>query len=148
MLGGAWPFGVGCARVSLGPAGGAARTPRREPHPRLSAAEPEHIRGDAPEPAAAHIPWLRLLAQRQTWAVVVGKFMTDPVWWFYLYWLPKFLDAAYGIKLSQLALPLVVVYVVADAGSVTGGWLSGALMQRGWTVNRARKIGRASCRGR
>jgi len=110
-----------------------------EAQPRLSAAELGYIRGDAPEPGAAHIPWLRLLAQRQTWAVVVGKFMTDPIWWFYLYWLPKFLDADYGIKLSQLALPLVVVYVVADAGSVAGGWLSGALMQRGWTVNRARK---------
>ena len=97
-------------------------------HPRLSA-----------EPAAAHFSWLRLLGRRQTWAVVVGKFMTDPVWWFYLFWLPKFLDTNYGIKLSQLALPLVVVYVVADAGSVTGGWLSGALMKRGWTVNRARK---------
>src|SRR5205807_281295 len=71
--------------------------------------------------------------------LVVPKFMTDPIWWFYLYWLPKFLDADYGIKLSQLALPLVVVYVVADAGSVAGGWLSGALMKRGWTVNQARK---------
>src|SRR5439155_1687741 len=109
------------------------------PKPHLSAAELGYIRGDAPEPGTAHIPWLRLLAQRQTWAVVVGKFMTDPIWWFYLYWLPKFLDPDYGIKLSQLALPLVVVYVVADAGSVAGGWLSGALMQRGWTVNRARK---------
>src|SRR5207302_741249 len=91
------------------------------------------------ERAPGQIAWLSLLGQRQTWAVVVGKFMTDPIWWFYLYWLPKFLDADYGIKLSQLALPLVVVYVVADAGSVTGGWLSGALMKRGWTVNRARK---------
>ena len=110
-----------------------------EAQPRLSAAELMYIRSDAPDPTAGHIAWLSLLGQRQTWAVVVGKFMTDPIWWFYLYWLPKFLDADYGIKLSQLALPLVVVYVVADAGSVTGGWLSGALMKRGWTVNRARK---------
>jgi MFS transporter, ACS family, hexuronate transporter len=110
-----------------------------EAHPRLSAAELAYIRVGAPAPVAGHISWLRLLGRRQTWAVVVGKFMTDPVWWFYLFWLPKFLDTDYGIKLSQLALPLVVVYVVADAGSVTGGWLSGALMKRGWTVNRARK---------
>jgi ACS family hexuronate transporter-like MFS transporter len=70
---------------------------------------------------------------------VVGKLMTDPIWWFYLFWLPKFLDSAYGIKLSQVALPLVVVYLVADIGSVSGGWLSSGLIKRGWTVNRARK---------
>ena len=110
-----------------------------EAQPRLSAAELAYIRAGRPAPAAGHIAWLPLLGRRQTWAVIVGKFMTDPVWWFYLFWLPKFLDTRYGIKLSQLALPLVVVYVVAGAGSVTGGWLSGALMRRGWTVNRARK---------
>jgi ACS family hexuronate transporter-like MFS transporter len=110
-----------------------------EDQPRLSSAELAHIRGAMPEAAGGRVPWLRLLRQRQTWAVVVGKLLADPIWWFYLYWLPKFLDASYGIKLSQVALPLVVVYVVADIGSVTGGWLSGALIKRGWTVNRARK---------
>ncbi len=110
-----------------------------EEQPRLSSAELAHIRGDAPGAAGARLPWVHLLGQRQTWAVVVGKLLTDPIWWFYLYWLPKFLDANYGIRLSQVALPLVVVYLVADAGSVTGGWLSGALIQRGWTVNRSRK---------
>jgi ACS family hexuronate transporter-like MFS transporter len=109
-----------------------------EEQPRLSSAELAHIRG-TPDAAGEHVPWVRLLGQRQTWAVVVGKLLADPIWWFYLYWLPKFLDANYGIKLSQLALPLIVVYLVADAGSVTGGWLSGALIKRGWTVNRARK---------
>ena len=83
--------------------------------------------------------WLRLLTFRQTWAIVVGKLMADPIWWFYLYWLPKFLDAKYGIKLAQVALPLIVVYLVADVGSIAGGWLSSGLLKRGWTVNRARK---------
>jgi ACS family hexuronate transporter-like MFS transporter len=110
-----------------------------EEQPRLSSAERAHIRGDSSDTASGRLSWIRLLGQRQTWAVVVGKLLADPVWWFYLYWLPKFLDASYGIKLSQLALPLVIVYVVADAGSVTGGWLSGALIKQGWTVNRARK---------
>jgi ACS family hexuronate transporter-like MFS transporter len=110
-----------------------------EQQPRLSSGELAHIRSDAPETGVGHLPWLRLLGTRQTWAVVVGKLMTDPIWWFYLYWLPKFLDASYGIKLSQLALPLVVVYLVADVGSVAGGWLSGGLIKRGWSVNRARK---------
>src|SRR5919204_381285 len=72
-------------------------------------------------------------------AFAVGKFMTDPIWWFYLYWLPKFLDARYGIKLAQVALPLIAIYVMADVGSVFGGWLSGALIKRGWSVNAGRK---------
>jgi ACS family hexuronate transporter-like MFS transporter len=90
-------------------------------------------------PRGARLRWARLFAHRQTWAFVVGKLMADPVWWFYLYWLPKFLDTRYGVKLSQLAAPIIVVYLIADVGSVGGGWLSSALIKRGWTVNRARK---------
>jgi len=91
------------------------------------------------EPDQPPVPWIRLLSVRQTWAIVVGKLMADPIWWFYLYWMPKFLDAKYGIKLAQVALPLIVVYLVADVGSIAGGWLSSGLIKRGWTVNRARK---------
>jgi len=91
------------------------------------------------EPDQPRVPWIRLLGVRQTWAIVVGKLMADPIWWFYLYWMPKFLDAKYGIKLAQVALPLIAVYLVADVGSITGGWLSSSLIKRGWTVNRARK---------
>jgi MFS transporter, ACS family, hexuronate transporter len=110
-----------------------------ETHPRVSSAELAHIRSDPVEPSATSVPWVRLLRARQTWAFAAGKLLADPVWWFYLYWLPKFLDTKYGIKLGQLALPLIVVYLVADAGSVGGGWFSSALLNRGWTVNRARK---------
>ncbi len=85
------------------------------------------------------VKWTRLFTYRQTWAFVVGKLLADPVWWFYLYWLPKFLDAKYGVKLAQVAAPIIVVYLIADAGSVGGGWISSALIKRGWTVNRARK---------
>lgn len=88
---------------------------------------------------SAQTPWLTLLTHRQTWAIITGKFLADPVWWFYLYWLPKFLDTTYGIKLAQVALPLITVYVIADVGSISGGWLSSALLKRHWTVNRARK---------
>jgi len=102
-----------------------------EAHPRLSPLELAHIRSDPPDAVDGRVPWIRLLGRRQTWAVVVGKLMTDPIWLFYLFWLPKFLDSAYGIKLSQMALPLVVVYVVADIGSVSGGWLSSRLINRG-----------------
>ena len=107
-------------------------------HPRLSDAELAWIRSDPVEPAG-HVPWRSLLARRQTWAFIVGKAMTDPVWLFYLFWLPKFLDATFGVRLAGLAAPLVVIYVAADIGSVTGGWVSGALMKRGWSLNRGRK---------
>ena len=110
-----------------------------ESNPRVSSDELAHIRSDPPDPEKARVPWIRLLGFRQTWAVAAGKLLADPIWWFYLYWLPKFLDARYGIRLAQVAVPLIVVYVVADVGSIGGGWLSGALIKRGWTVNRARK---------
>jgi ACS family hexuronate transporter-like MFS transporter len=110
-----------------------------ERHPRVSEAERAHILSDPPDTPVTRVSWVRLLTHRQTWAFAVGKLLADPVWWFYLYWLPKFLDAKYGIKLAHVALPLIVVYVIADVGSVGGGWLSSALIKRGWTVNRARK---------
>ena len=112
---------------------------RPEDHPRVSAAELAYIRSDAPEPTT-EVKWTSLLLHRQTWAFAIGKFMTDPVWWFYLFWLPKFLDAQFGIKLAGLAAPLVIIYLVADVGSVGGGWLSGFLMRRGWATNVARKF--------
>ena len=83
--------------------------------------------------------WRALLGRRQTWAFIVGKALTDPVWLFFLFWLPKFLDASFGVRLGGLAAPLVVIYVAADVGSITGGWMSGALIRRGWSVNRGRK---------
>src|SRR5207237_6732680 len=85
------------------------------------------------------LPWISLFSYRQTWAFIVGKLMADPVWWFYLYWLPKFLDLKYQVKLAQVAAPIIVVYLIADVGSVGGGWISSTLIKRGWSVNRARK---------
>jgi MFS transporter, ACS family, hexuronate transporter len=109
-----------------------------EVHPRVSRAELAHIRSD-PVEHTDHVPWLSLLRHRQTWAFFLAKGLTDPIWWFYLYWLPKFLDVRFDIKLATVALPLIVIYLVADVGSVFGGWFSSALIKRGWTVNRARK---------
>lgn len=110
-----------------------------EAQPRVTAAELAHIRSDPPE-SNESISWLKLLSYRQTWAFLIGKGMTDPVWWFYLFWLPKFLDSEYGIQLAGLAAPLVVIYLVADVGSVGGGWVSSALIARGASVNRGRKL--------
>lgn len=115
-----------------------------EKHPRVSPRELAHIRSDPPDPVV-RIPWVTLLRYRQTWAFVVGMFLVAPIWWFYLYWLADFLSKKYGLSLSKLPLPLVVVYLVADVGSIGGGWLSSWLLQRGWTVNAARKTALLVC---
>ncbi|HYP52134.1 MAG TPA: MFS transporter, partial [Pyrinomonadaceae bacterium] len=117
---------------------------RPEEHPKLSPAELAHIQSDPAEPTTK-IPWARLFPHRQTWAFAFGKFLTDPIWWVYLFWLPKFLNTNYGLNITQIGIPLVVIYVAADVGSIGGGWLSGALIKRGWTVNRARKTAMLIC---
>ena len=115
-----------------------------EQHPRLSKAEFDHIRSDPPE-AVSSIPWSRLFPHRQTWAFAIGKFMTDPIWWLYLFWIPDFLNRNHGLDLKSIGLPLVVIYLVADVGSIGGGWLSSSLIKRGWSVNRARKLAMFIC---
>ena len=117
---------------------------RPEEHPKLSRAELAHIQSDPPEPTTK-IPWARLFPHRQTWAFAAGKFLTDPIWWVYLFWLPKFLNTNYGLDITQIGLPLVVIYVSADVGSIGGGWLSGALIRRGWSVNKGRKVAMFVC---
>jgi ACS family hexuronate transporter-like MFS transporter len=117
---------------------------RPEEHPRLSQGELAYIRSDPPE-ATVKIPWGRLFPHRQTWAIALAKFLTDPVWWFYLFWLADFLKKEYGIGLSKLSLPLIVIYLVADVGSIGGGWLSSSLLKRGWSVNSARKTAMLIC---
>lgn len=115
-----------------------------EEHPRLSKAELAYIQSDPPDPEVK-IPWLSLLKYRQTWAFALGKFLTDPVWWFYLFWIPDFLKKTHGIDLKQIWLPLVIIYVVADFGSIGGGWLSSAMIKRGWSINKARKFAMLLC---
>ena len=110
-----------------------------ESHPRVSAAERAYIRSDAAEGATPSVSLRRVLPHRQTWAFAAGKFMTDPVWWLYLFWIPDFLHRTHGLDLAGMGLPLVIIYLVADVGSIGGGWLSSALIARGWSVNRARK---------
>jgi ACS family hexuronate transporter-like MFS transporter len=113
-------------------------------HPRLSPAELAYIRSDPPEPTL-RIGWWELLCHRQTWAFVLGMFLTSPIWWFYLYWIPDFLNKRHGLNLLQLGPPLVVIYLMTDVGSVGGGWLSSHLLQRGWSVNASRKTALLAC---
>jgi ACS family hexuronate transporter-like MFS transporter len=113
-------------------------------HPRVSAAELAHIRADRDDEPVP-VPWRALLPHRQTWAFAVGKFITDPVWWLYLFWIPDFLHRNHGLDLSTVGPPIVVIFLAADAGSIAGGWLSSRLIARGWSVNGARKTTMLGC---
>lgn len=117
---------------------------RPEEHPRLSRAEFDYIRGDPQEPATK-FRWVGLLSHRQTWAFVAGKFITDPIWWFYLFWAPGFLQSQHHLTLMQIAAPVTAIYVISDVGSVAGGWLSSSLIKRGFSVNSGRKTAMLIC---
>jgi ACS family hexuronate transporter-like MFS transporter len=107
------------------------RTPENQP--KLSSTELAHIRSDPPEPTVK-VPWLQLLRHRQAWAFVAAKFITDPVWWLFLFWLGKFLASEYKLSLATIGLPMIV-----------GGWLAGRFMRLGWDVNHARKGAMLAC---
>ncbi len=114
-------------------------------HKKLSKEEYDYIHSDADEMAAAEltkedkVSWFKLLTFRQTWAFVLGKFMTDPIWWFYLFWLPSFLNKEYHMTKTDVAVPIAVVYTMTTFGSIGGGWLSGYFMKLGWPVYKARR---------
>lgn len=97
------------------------------------------IEQDPPEPVAT-VPWTRVLLTRETWAYALGRFCIDPIWWFFLFWLPGYLGERYGLDLKSFGPPLVAIYLISDLGSVAGGWLSSRLLHRGWGVNAARKV--------
>src|SRR3954470_22833025 len=116
--------------------------PRR--HKRVTRQELAWIERDSPEPTTP-ISWLQVARYKQTWAFALGKFLTDPIWWFYLYWTGDFLDKKFKLSLSKLSLPLVVIYLIADIGSVGGGWLSSRLIKKGWSINLSRKTAMLIC---
>ncbi len=115
-----------------------------EKHTGVSAAELAHIQSDPPE-STEEIRWSRLLPHPQLWAFALGKFLTDPIWWLYLFWVPDFLQKNHGLTLTKIGAPLVVIYLVADVGSIGGGWLSSHFLKRGWTPNAARKTAMLIC---
>jgi ACS family hexuronate transporter-like MFS transporter len=109
-------------------------------HKKISVQELAYI-GDLPQSnAESAVNWLDLLKRRQTWAFIMGKLLTDPVWWFFLFWLPSFLAATFQVDLTRPSLPLIIIYSSATIGSVGGGYITGYFLQRGWSVNWSRKI--------
>ena len=106
-------------------------------YPKISRAELDLIHRDPPQPVV-NLPWKKLLVYRQTWAFSVAKFLTDPIWWFYLYWLPKFFDARFHLGLSHLGLPLIIVYNASAVGSIGGGWLPAVMHRTGMSMVKAR----------
>src|SRR6266446_1274901 len=117
---------------------------RPEDHPRCSKAELEYILGDTPQPVQK-IKWAQLFPYRQTWAIAFGKFLTDPIWWFYLFWVPDFLERQHGLHLAQIGIPIVVIYLISDFGSVAGGWLPSFLIRRGASLHVGRKTAMLIC---
>ena len=123
---------------------------RPETNPKVSEAELAYILSDQEETTKPKISWLKLLTYKQTWAFAVGKFMADPIWWFYMTWLPDFFNSNEALDqkldLKSFGIPFLIIYVISDAGSVFFGWLSTQFMTRfGWTANRARKTTMLIC---
>jgi MFS transporter, ACS family, hexuronate transporter len=118
---------------------------RPEAEKKLKKEELAYILSDPLESSSEKVPWLKILKYRQTWAFVLGKFLTDPIWWFYLYWLGLFLNKNFGLVLTELGLPLIVIYTITTVGSIGGGWISGAMINRGVPANKARKIAMFIC---
>jgi MFS transporter, ACS family, hexuronate transporter len=112
------------------------RPPREQP--RLRPSELALIESDPPDPPES-VPWTSLLRVRETWAYALAKFLIDPIWWMYLFWLPDFLVKRHHLDLQTFGPPLIAIYIVSDLGSVAGGWMSSRLLRRGYSLNAARK---------
>jgi len=115
-----------------------------EIHPKLSKEELAYINSDSAEETTEKIPWLKLLPKRETWAFSLTT-ITDGVWWFYLFWGAKFLGEQFGVDIKNIGVPFLIIFVMADAGSLFGGYVSGALIKKGWSINKARKITMLVC---
>lgn len=107
---------------------------------KLSAQELAYIQQDETEPELKKLPWKSIIGYKQTWGICLSRFLTDPIWWFFLFWLPKYLHATYNIDLMHIGLPLVIVYLVSIGGSVFGGWFSSHLIKKGRNHLGARKL--------
>lgn len=119
------------------------RRPEDDLH--ISRAELAYIRSDPPEEEPKKVPLRSLIDHRQTWAIALGRLLTDPIWYVYLFWVPDFLSRRFGLDLRAMALPLFVIYSGATVGSISGGWISSALLRHGMSLNRSRKTALLIC---
>jgi len=110
-----------------------------EEHPKLSKEELNYINSDSEPETTEKIPWAKVLPKRETWAFAITT-ITDAVWWFYLFWGAKFLAKNFAVDIDNMGLPFLVIFILADAGSLIGGYMSGLLIKKGWSINKARKI--------
>jgi ACS family hexuronate transporter-like MFS transporter len=117
---------------------------RPEIHPKLSKEELAYINSDSEEETTENIPWIKLLPKRETWAFALTT-LTDGVWWFYIFWGAKFLFEQFGVDINNIGLPFMIIFIMADAGSLIGGYASGVLIKKGFSINRARKITMLIC---
>jgi len=115
-----------------------------EEHPKLSKKELAYINSDSTEENPEKIPWIKLFPKRETWAFALTT-ITDGVWWFYLFWGAKFLAEQFGVDIKNIGPPFLIIFIMADAGSLLGGFTSGALIKKGWSINKARKITMLIC---
>jgi ACS family hexuronate transporter-like MFS transporter len=107
---------------------------------KLSVVEMKYILQDEKDPETKKLTWKSIITYKQTWGICLARFLTDPIWWFFLFWLPKYLNSTYNIDLLHLGLPLIVVYVISIVGSVFGGWFSSFLIKKGKNTVSARKL--------
>jgi ACS family hexuronate transporter-like MFS transporter len=119
------------------------RRPEDDPH--ISQAELQYIRSDPQEEESKKIPLRSLIDHRQTWAIALGRLLTDPIWYVYLFWVPDFLSRRFGLDLRAMGFPLFVIYSGATVGSISGGWISSRLLRRGMSLNRSRKTALLIC---
>lgn len=117
---------------------------RPEEHPSVSAEELAHIQSD-PVERTASVPWARLLPRKETWAFAIAKFLTDPIWWFYLFWLPRYLQGTFHLSITGSRAPVVAVYAISCLGSIGGGWIASFLVRHGFSHNGARKTAMLIC---
>jgi Sugar phosphate permease len=110
----------------------------------VTKAELAYIESD-PFVSVKQLPWLKVLLKKETWAYALGKFLTDPVWFLYSFWLPFYFQQTYHIKITGTALPVIIIFLISDVGSVVGGWMSSAMIKAGLTVNKARKFSMLIC---
>lgn len=116
-----------------------------EKHKLVSKNELEYINSDNEPESTSKVSWLLLLKRREVWGICVGKFMTDPIWWFYLFWGAKFLNGKFGLKLNEIGLPFFAIYLFSWFGGVFLGWLTSKFLKIGWSLNKGRKTGFLIC---